>query len=69
MTLGLFLSLRAIFVTLGATPTILPIALDYATILLPGSTLMLLNTVSGFIARAEGNTVDDAERFHIERLA
>ncbi|WGD51171.1 MATE family efflux transporter [Bradyrhizobium sp. CB1650] len=56
MTVGLLLSLRGIFVALGATPTILPIALDYATILLPGSTLMLLNIVSGFIARAEGNT-------------
>lgn len=56
MTVTLLLSLRGIFVALGATPTILPIALDYATILLPGSTLMLLNIVSGFIARAEGNT-------------
>ncbi|TFV68358.1 MATE family efflux transporter [Bradyrhizobium frederickii] len=56
MTIALLVTLRDIFVALGATPTILPIALDYATILLPGSTLMLLNIVSGFIVRAEGNT-------------
>ncbi|MEY9161090.1 MATE family efflux transporter [Bradyrhizobium japonicum] len=56
MTIALLVILRGIFVALGASPTILPIALDYATILLPGSTLMLLNMVSGFIARAEGNT-------------
>lgn len=56
MTIAMLVTLRGIFVALGASPTILPIALDYATILLPGSTLMLLNIVSGFIARAEGNT-------------
>ncbi|MDA9513054.1 transporter [Bradyrhizobium sp. CCBAU 11430] len=56
MTIALLVTLRGIFVTLRASPTILPIALDYATILLPGSTLMLLNIVSGFIVRAEGNT-------------
>ncbi|MET4790970.1 putative MATE family efflux protein [Bradyrhizobium japonicum] len=56
MTIAMLVTLRGIFVVLGASPTILPIALDYATILLPGSTLMLLNIVSGFIARAEGNT-------------
>ncbi|MGY3238208.1 putative MATE family efflux protein [Bradyrhizobium sp. USDA 4472] len=56
MTIVLLVTLRGIFVALGASPTILPIALDYAAILLPGSTLMLLNIVSGFIARAEGNT-------------
>ncbi|MFK4380840.1 MATE family efflux transporter [Bradyrhizobium sp. USDA 223] len=56
MTVALLLGLRGTFVALGATPTILPIALDYATTLLLGSTVMLLNIVSGFIARAEGNT-------------
>ncbi|WFU80568.1 MATE family efflux transporter [Bradyrhizobium sp. CIAT3101] len=56
MTIALLVTLRDIFVVLGASPAILPIALDYATILLPGATLMLLNIVSGFIARAEGNT-------------
>lgn len=56
MTTLLLLGLRSIFVALGATPTILPIALDYATILLLASPVMLLNIVSGFIARAEGNT-------------
>jgi len=56
MTVALLLSLRRIFVALGATPPILPMALDYATTLLLGSTVLLLNMVSGFIARAEGNT-------------
>ncbi|MCK1427440.1 MATE family efflux transporter [Bradyrhizobium sp. 87] len=56
MTIALLVTLRSIFVALRASQTILPIALDYATILLLGSTLMLLNIVSGFIVRAEGNT-------------
>ncbi|MDF0498963.1 MATE family efflux transporter [Bradyrhizobium yuanmingense] len=56
MTVALLLGLRSTFVALGATPTILPIALEYARTLLLGSTVMLLNIVSGFIARAEGNT-------------
>ncbi|MBH5396298.1 MATE family efflux transporter [Bradyrhizobium sp. CNPSo 4010] len=56
MTVALLLGLRGTFVALGATPTILPIALEYATTLLLGSTVMLLNIVSGFIVRAEGNT-------------
>ncbi len=55
-TVALLLSLRGIFVTLGATPTIMPAALDYAATLLYGYTLMLLNIVNGFIVRAEGNT-------------
>ncbi|WP_249787050.1 MULTISPECIES: MATE family efflux transporter [unclassified Bradyrhizobium] len=56
MTIALLVTLRGIFVALGASPTIQAIALDYATILLPGSTIMLLKIVSGFIVRAEGNT-------------
>lgn len=55
-TVLLLLNLRRIFVTLGATPTIMPVALDYAATLLFGYTLMLLNIVNGFIVRAEGNT-------------
>lgn len=56
LTMFLLLNLRRIFVTLGATPTIMPAALDYAATLLCGYTLMLLNIVNGFIVRAEGNT-------------
>ncbi|MCP3441079.1 MATE family efflux transporter [Bradyrhizobium sp. CCGUVB14] len=56
MTVALLAILRWVFIALGASPTILPIAIDYATILLPGSTLMLLTIVSGFIVRAEGST-------------
>lgn len=56
ITVFLLLNLRPIFLTLGATPTIMPVALDYATTLLFGYTLMLLNIVNGFIVRAEGNT-------------
>lgn len=56
ITAFLLLNLRRIFVTLGATPTIMPVALDYAATLLFGYTLMLLNIVNGFIVRAEGNT-------------
>ncbi|MCP3475878.1 MATE family efflux transporter [Bradyrhizobium sp. CCGUVB1N3] len=56
ITLALLPSLRGIFLTLGATPTILPMALDYAATLLFGYTLMLLNIVNGFVVRAEGNT-------------
>lgn len=56
LTLVLLLNLRRIFVTLGATPTIMPVVLDYAATLLFGYTLMLLNIVNGFIVRAEGNT-------------
>ncbi|WP_258768631.1 MATE family efflux transporter [Bradyrhizobium arachidis] len=55
-TAALLLNLRGIFVTLGATPTIMPLALDYAATILFGYTLMLLNIVNGFIVRAEGNT-------------
>ncbi|WP_426420373.1 MATE family efflux transporter [Bradyrhizobium genosp. A] len=55
-TVLLLLNLRRIFVSLGATPTIMPVALDYAATLLFGYTLMLLNIVNGFIVRAEGNT-------------
>ncbi|MGY8685880.1 MATE family efflux transporter, partial [Bradyrhizobium sp. UFLA05-153] len=56
VTVALLINLRGIFVTLGATPTIIPVALDYTTTLLFGYTLMLLNIVNGFIVRAEGNT-------------
>ncbi|MFK4531838.1 putative MATE family efflux protein [Bradyrhizobium ottawaense] len=56
LTVALLLNLRGIFVTLGATPTIAPMALDYAATLLFGYTVMLLNMVNGFIVRAEGNT-------------
>ncbi|MCK1546173.1 MATE family efflux transporter [Bradyrhizobium sp. 179] len=56
ITIALLINLRSIFVVLGATPSILPMAVDYATILLPGAVMMLLSIVSGFIARAEGNT-------------
>ncbi|MGY3610232.1 MULTISPECIES: MATE family efflux transporter [unclassified Bradyrhizobium] len=56
LTIALLLNLQWIFVTLGATPTIMPVALDYAATLLFGYTLMLLNIVNGFIVRAEGNT-------------
>ncbi|WP_246775046.1 MATE family efflux transporter [Bradyrhizobium diazoefficiens] len=56
LTVVLLLNLRRIFVTLGATPTIMPVVLDYAATLLFGYTLMLLNIVNGFIVRAEGNT-------------
>ncbi|MCA6104072.1 MATE family efflux transporter [Bradyrhizobium australafricanum] len=55
-TTALLLNLRGIFVTLGATLTIMPLALDYAATILFGYTLMLLNIVNGFIVRAEGNT-------------
>lgn len=44
ITVFLLLNLRPIFLTLGATPTIMPVTLDYATTLLFGYTLMLLNT-------------------------
>lgn len=56
ITVALLLSLRGVFVTLGAPPTIMSVALDYAATLLLGCTLMLLNIVNGFIVRAEGNT-------------
>lgn len=56
VTVVLFLNMREIFLALGATPTIMPLALDYATTLLFGCTLMLMNIVNGFIVRAEGNT-------------
>ncbi|MGY0569662.1 MATE family efflux transporter [Bradyrhizobium sp. RDM12] len=56
VTLALLPNLPAIFATLGATPTIMPVALDYAGTVLLGYTPMLLNTVSGFIVRAEGYT-------------
>ncbi|MCP3441322.1 MATE family efflux transporter [Bradyrhizobium sp. CCGUVB14] len=56
VTFVLLPSLRGIFLTLGATPTIMPMALDYAAALLFGYTLMLLNIVNGFVVRAEGNT-------------
>ncbi|WOH80118.1 MATE family efflux transporter [Bradyrhizobium sp. BEA-2-5] len=56
LTVALLLNLRGIFVALGATSTIMPVALDYAATLLFGYTLMLLNIVNGFIVRAEGNT-------------
>ncbi|MET4258269.1 putative MATE family efflux protein [Bradyrhizobium sp. S3.12.5] len=56
VTAALLPSLRGIFATLGATPTIMPMALDYAVMLLFGYTVMLLNIVSGFIVRSEGNT-------------
>ncbi|WP_377828054.1 MATE family efflux transporter [Bradyrhizobium lupini] len=56
VTAALLPSLRGIFATLGATPTIMPVALDYAVVLVFGYTVMLLNIVSGFIVRAEGNT-------------
>ncbi|ANW03120.1 MATE family efflux transporter [Bradyrhizobium icense] len=55
-TIALLLNLRGIFETLGATPTIMPGAIDYAGTLLFGYTLMLLNIINGFIVRAEGNT-------------
>nr|WP_246229765.1 MATE family efflux transporter [Bradyrhizobium cytisi] len=53
-TVALLPNLPGIFATLGATPTIMRVALDYAGTLLSGYTLMLLNIVSGFIVRAEG---------------
>ncbi|MCP3397136.1 MATE family efflux transporter [Bradyrhizobium sp. CCGB01] len=56
VTIALLLSLRGVFVTLGATPSIMSVALDYATTILFGYTVMLLNIVNGFIVRAEGNT-------------
>ncbi|MCS3764677.1 MULTISPECIES: MATE family efflux transporter [Bradyrhizobium] len=56
VTLTLLPNLPGIFATLGATPTIMPVALDYAGTVLLGYTPMLLNTVSGFIVRAEGYT-------------
>ncbi|KRR02275.1 MATE family efflux transporter [Bradyrhizobium jicamae] len=56
LTVALLLNLQGIFVTLGATSTIMPVAIDYAATLLLGYTLMLLNIVNGFIVRAEGNT-------------
>ncbi|WFU54437.1 MATE family efflux transporter [Bradyrhizobium pachyrhizi] len=56
LTVALLFNLRGIFVALGATSTIMPVALDYAATLLFGYTLMLLNIVNGFIVRAEGNT-------------
>ncbi|MDK1376587.1 MULTISPECIES: MATE family efflux transporter [unclassified Sinorhizobium] len=56
LTVALLLSLRDVLALLGASPTIMPAALDYASLLLFGHTLMLLNMVNGFIVRAEGNT-------------
>ncbi|WP_314963877.1 MATE family efflux transporter [Bradyrhizobium cosmicum] len=56
VTAALLPSLRGIFETLGATPTVMPVALDYAVMLVFGYTVMLLNIVCGFIVRAEGNT-------------
>jgi putative MATE family efflux protein len=56
ITALLLLNLPALLGALGATPTIMPLALDYAATLLFGYTLMLLNIVNGFVVRAEGNT-------------
>ncbi|WP_369726532.1 MATE family efflux transporter [Bradyrhizobium sp. LLZ17] len=56
VTLAVLPNLPGIFATLGATPSIVPVALDYAGTVLLGYTPMLLNTVSGFIVRAEGYT-------------
>ncbi|MDK1389463.1 MATE family efflux transporter [Sinorhizobium sp. 8-89] len=56
LTLVLLFSLRDALALFGASPTIMPAALDYASTLLFGYTFMLLNIVSGFIVRAEGNT-------------
>ncbi|MFC0804456.1 MATE family efflux transporter [Ensifer sp. P24N7] len=56
LTVALSLSLRDVLALLGASPTMMPAALDYASMLLFGYTLMLLNMVNGFIVRAEGNT-------------
>ncbi|WP_368508779.1 MATE family efflux transporter [Bradyrhizobium lupini] len=51
VTLTLLPNLPGIFATLGATPTIMPVALDYAGTVLLGYTPMLLNTVSGCKSR------------------
>ncbi|TCN27635.1 MATE family efflux transporter [Sinorhizobium americanum] len=56
LSVALLLNLRDVLAVLGASPTIMPAALDYAWLLLFGYTLMLLNMVNGFIVRAEGNT-------------
>ncbi|MDQ0561046.1 putative MATE family efflux protein [Rhizobium mesoamericanum] len=56
LTGALLFGLRDVLALLGGSPTIMPAALDYASTLLFGYTLMLLNMVSGFVARAEGNT-------------
>ncbi|WP_331375746.1 MATE family efflux transporter [Sinorhizobium chiapasense] len=56
LTVALSLSLRDVLALLGASPTMMPAALDYASMLVFGYTLMLLNMVNGFIVRAEGNT-------------
>ncbi|AVA24294.1 MATE family efflux transporter [Rhizobium sp. NXC24] len=56
LTGALLFGLRDVLALLGASPTIMPAALDYASTLLFGYTLMLLNMVNGFIVRAEGNT-------------
>lgn len=56
ITVALLLHLREFLAMLGASPTIMPAALEYASTLLFGYTVMLLNVVNGFIVRAEGNT-------------
>lgn len=56
LTVTILFSLRDALTLLGASPTIMPAALEYASTLLVGYTLILLNMVSGFIVRAEGNT-------------
>ncbi len=56
LTVTLLFSLRDALALLGASPTILPAALHYASTLLVGYTLTLLNMVNGSIVRAEGNT-------------
>ncbi|WP_312033089.1 MATE family efflux transporter [Ensifer sesbaniae] len=56
LTVTLIFSLRDALALLGASPTVMPAALDYASTLLVGYTLILLNMVNGSIVRAEGNT-------------
>nr|WP_245181603.1 MATE family efflux transporter [Sinorhizobium mexicanum] len=56
LTVVLLLSLRDVLALLGASRTIMPAALDYASTLLFGYTLILSNMVNGSIVRAEGNT-------------
>ncbi|MGY4282151.1 Na+-driven multidrug efflux pump [Bradyrhizobium sp. LM2.7] len=73
VTVALLPSLPAIFATLGATPTIMPVALDYAGTLLFGNTLMLLNIVQRVHCQSRRRYaiqhVGDAYRVSTERCA
>ncbi|WP_407175552.1 hypothetical protein [Bradyrhizobium sp. STM 3562] len=48
-TVALLPNLRAVFVSVGATPTIMPVALEYAATILFRYTTMLVNIVNGFV--------------------